>query len=313
MYRNLLRIVCSLLGLCLFQELAGQAPYHRSFGNPTEEALLFLHGGPGYNSANFEITTAQRLSEQGFFVICYDRRGEGRSKALDAAFTFAETFQDILALLDQYDVEKVHLLGHSFGGIVGTLFADQYPEITGSLILIGAPVVFQETLKNVIARSRAIYEEKQDQVNLNYMNMLENMDTSSMAYSSYCFMHAFQNGFYSPKNPSQEAQDLYKLFQTDSTLKTYGSEMTYPPPQGFWENEQYTTLDLREKIQGIQAKQLPIYGLYGEEDGLFSEKQIEKLEELLGRDQFSYLPNCSHTVFIDQQSLFLETLGNWLK
>lgn len=32
-----------------------------TYGNSEDEAIIFLHGGPGYNAANFDITTAERL------------------------------------------------------------------------------------------------------------------------------------------------------------------------------------------------------------------------------------------------------------
>jgi hypothetical protein len=33
-------------------------------------------GGPGYNCAGFEVSTAQELANNGFYVIVYDRRGK---------------------------------------------------------------------------------------------------------------------------------------------------------------------------------------------------------------------------------------------
>ena len=71
-----------------------QTIYSKAFGDPKNDPIIYLHGGPGYNSMGFEITTAQKLSENGFYVIVYDRRGEGRSPDEQAVFTFQETFDD---------------------------------------------------------------------------------------------------------------------------------------------------------------------------------------------------------------------------
>jgi proline iminopeptidase len=100
----------------------------QTFGSDKSTPVLFLHGGPGYNSVSFERTTAQELAENGFFVISYDRRGEGRNTHLKAAYTFKQTYKDIRQIYTTYDLKKKTLIGHSFGGIVGTLFADQYPK-----------------------------------------------------------------------------------------------------------------------------------------------------------------------------------------
>ena len=81
-------ITSLLLSIIFFLNADAQEIYSKTFGNPNHEPILFLHGGPGYNCANFEATTAQKLANNGFFVIVYDRRGEGRSKDTNAQFTF---------------------------------------------------------------------------------------------------------------------------------------------------------------------------------------------------------------------------------
>lgn len=48
--------------------------------------------------------------------------------------------------------------------------------------------------------------------------------------------------------------------------------------------------------------------VYGKDDGLFSQEQISDLQRLIGVQNVIYLDNCSHNIFIDQQTLFLETL-----
>ncbi|MFY7757785.1 MAG: alpha/beta hydrolase, partial [Flavobacterium stagni] len=79
-------------------------------------------------------------------------------------------------------------------------------------------------------------------------------------------------------------------------------------PLGFAKNDQYTTLDLTENIKQLVEKKMPVYGFYGQEDGLYSEAQIKKLEQLLPEKQLYYWSQCSHSVFIDQQSNFIATL-----
>jgi proline iminopeptidase len=181
------------------------------------------------------------------------------------------------------------------------------------VILVGAPVSLQETFKNIISRSKSLYQAKNDHVNLNYISMLENMDTSSIQYSSFCFRHAMQNGFYSPKTPTAEAKNLYALFRTDTLLTKYASQMSFEAPQGFWENEKYTTIDLTKNLQSLKKKQMKIYGLFGKDDGLFSEQQVTGLQEIIGSSNLKYLDNCSHNVFIDQQIQFIDAVMTWAK
>ncbi len=113
--------ILSLLFAIVMIPVQGQEIYSRAFGNPKNSAVIFLHGGPGYNSSSFEITTAETLADSGYYVIVYDRRGEGRSTASQAQFNFKETFADLNLVFNQYQIEKATLIGHSFGGIVSTL------------------------------------------------------------------------------------------------------------------------------------------------------------------------------------------------
>lgn len=91
-----------LIVFCTTTFAEAQELYMKTFGDNKDEALIFLHGGPGYNSAGFEYTTAQKLAEKNFFVIVYDRRGEGRSQDSNANYTFKESFEDLNAIYTKY-------------------------------------------------------------------------------------------------------------------------------------------------------------------------------------------------------------------
>jgi proline iminopeptidase len=288
-----------------------QTIYSKAFGNPNDNPLSYLHGGPRYNSVGFESTTAQKLSENGFYVISYDRRGEGRSPDINAKFTFNETFDDINLIYDKFNLTSATLIGHSFGGVIATLYAEKNPNKTKSIILVSATLSMQEILSTILKTSKSIYTNNNDSVNLNYINMLEKMDKSSFEYSSYCFSHAMQNGFYYPKAPTQEALTIYKKFKTGSLLIKYSSQMTYEAPRGFWENENYTTLDLNENLKQIVRNGTPVFGLYGKDDGLFSKSQVKNIENLVGENNLVYLNDCSHNLFIDQQTKFINSLIKW--
>jgi proline iminopeptidase len=291
----------------------GQNIYLKTFGDNKSKPIIFLHGGPGYNCANFEVTTAQKLADDGFFVIVYDRRGEGRSKDKNAKFTFKETFDDINNIYQKYGLTRSTLVGHSFGGVIATLFAKENPKKIKSIILVGTPVSLQATFKNILQKSKAIYSVKKDSVNLNYISMLENMDSTSIEYSSYCFTHAMMNSFYSPKNPTVEAQNIYSTFRTDTLLRKYGSQMSYQAPQSFWKNEKYTTLDLKTTLDDLKKQKIKVFSFYGKDDGLYSIRQVTDLQKQLGADNLVYLDNCSHNVFIDQQGQFIATMKKWTK
>lgn len=289
-----------------------QEIYSNSFGDVKNPAIIFLHGGPGFNSINFEITTAQVLAEKGYFVIVYDRRGEGRSVDNSAQFTYKQTIDDLHSLFKKHNIKKASLIGHSFGGIVATKFANTYPDVVSSIIFAAAPIRMQSVFKNIINTARPHYEKKKDSMNLKYIAMLEKMDTNSIVYSSYCFSHAMQIGAYSPKKFLPQAAELYSAFRKDSRSKK-AFEMNITAPKGFWKNEQYTLEDLTNEVETLKKSSLPMYGIYGIDDGLFSSSELEYIEELLGKHNFHRCENSSHSVFMDTQLDFLFMIDAWLK
>jgi proline iminopeptidase len=74
-------------------------------------------------------------------VVTYDQRGNGRSASpemLPANFELADYAADVEAIREALDVEQIHVLGHSFGGLVAMAYAVGYPERVSSLILLGS-------------------------------------------------------------------------------------------------------------------------------------------------------------------------------
>jgi len=304
-------ITIIVLTLTIFTN--GQNIYTKAFGSNKDKPIIFLHGGPGYNCVNFEQTTAQKLSESGYYVIVYDRRGEGRSSDTNAQFTFKESFDDLNSIYQKYNLSKATLIGHSFGGIVATLFAEANPKKVEIVILVGAPVSLQATFKTILSKSKSIYETKNDKQNSDYISMIEKLDSTSIEYSSYCFRHAMNNGFYRTKNPTEEAKIIYSKFKTDTLLIKHSSQMTMDAPLGFWKNEKYTTIDLNSNLKTVQKNKIRIYGLYGKDDGLYANQQIVDLQNVIGENNLKYFDNCSHNVYIDQQTQFIEAIKMWIK
>ena len=70
-------------------------------------------------------------------VLRYDLRGFGKSALPDTGQSYSHT-DDLIALLDFLGLEKVHVLGHSFGGRIAIDFALNYPERTITLLLADA-------------------------------------------------------------------------------------------------------------------------------------------------------------------------------
>ncbi|WP_052494205.1 alpha/beta fold hydrolase [Nitrosospira sp. NpAV] len=97
-------------------------------------ALIILHGGPGTSeSALFRHYNS--ILEQYFLVIYWEQRGTGRSFHSDispASMNIAQFVHDLDEVVEwvkrRFDKDKVVLLGHSWGTVLGTIYASRYPE-----------------------------------------------------------------------------------------------------------------------------------------------------------------------------------------
>lgn len=292
--------------------VVGQNLPVQTFGSDQDPCIIFLHGGPGYNAVPFERLTADSLAAAGFYVLSYDRRGEGRNEGLTAEYDFDQTVSDLDSIRKANNLERWILLGHSFGGVIAAEYATAHPGAVSAVVLVSAPVSMQATLRTILTRSKAIYEANNDAVNLNYIGMLEKMDTTSLPYSTYLFAHAMQNGFYRVKAPTEEAKKLYQTFSTDELLREYGSKSGYAAPAGFWASERYTSLSIGEQIGRLRGEGMPVYAVYGADDGLYDLAQIEQVSQLLGEDRVKVVERASHNVFVDQRAAFIEDLQDWL-
>ncbi|MET0904435.1 MAG: 3-oxoadipate enol-lactonase [Tardiphaga sp.] len=69
-----------------------------------------------------------------FRVIRYDRRGHGKS-GMDGSVSMERYGRDVLAILDDLNIDKVHWCGLSMGGMVGQWLGANAPERFNKMIL----------------------------------------------------------------------------------------------------------------------------------------------------------------------------------
>ena len=296
-----------LSGFTLGSPLYAQHLYHAAYGEPTDPAVIFLHGGPGYNSASFELGAAPALAEQGYYVITYDRRGCARTTGFYAAYTFDEAIADLADVMDTYDVDRATLMGHSFGGAVATRFAQVHPRRVERIILVGAPLNYPTTFETIRRACREYYASKQDTTNLQYMDLLDAMDPATLNYAIYCFAHAMSCGLYQPAVADSLAKVIYLGLQADPQSK-YLAISTQGPVQGFYKAHQYTTMDITSDVNALTAS-IPVYGIYGLEDGLFDHASRTAIAKTIGTDHMFVVKGASHSVFIDKQIEFFEAMN----
>ena len=79
-------------------------------------AIIFIHGF-GARKTSWDNVT-QHLKDR-FTCISYDLRGHGESPKGDFPYSLEALVNDLEALRKEINISKVHLVGHSLGGMIG--------------------------------------------------------------------------------------------------------------------------------------------------------------------------------------------------
>ncbi|MFL5921341.1 MAG: proline iminopeptidase-family hydrolase [Gaiellaceae bacterium] len=117
---------------------------------PGRLPLVCLHGGPG--GSHLPLQGLARLAEARR-VVFYDQLGSGESaRPDDAGLWRVETFlEQLQSVLDRLRLERVHLFGSSWGGMLALEYAFVRPAGLASLVLnstpTSAPRWAEETLR----------------------------------------------------------------------------------------------------------------------------------------------------------------------
>ncbi len=75
------------------------------------------------------------LLQEHFRILLYDLRGHGESEAPGDRCSLSELAGDVASLLDHLGIDEVGFVGLSLGGMVGQVFALEYPQRVSALVL----------------------------------------------------------------------------------------------------------------------------------------------------------------------------------
>lgn len=108
-------------------------------GSPAETVVL-LHGGPGISDRYME-PVVPFLDDGRRRIVSFDQRGTGRSRYDSddpADFGFDAQAADLTLVIDALAAGPVHVLGHSWGGILAMDYAGRHGDRLASIIVVGS-------------------------------------------------------------------------------------------------------------------------------------------------------------------------------
>ena len=96
--------------------------------------IVFIHGV----GLTYEIWQPQLDFFKDYSNLSYDILGHGKSSLTRQNISFDDFSEQLVDLIDELKIEKIHLVGFSIGSLIARNFATKYSKRLQSLILLGS-------------------------------------------------------------------------------------------------------------------------------------------------------------------------------
>jgi len=289
-----------------FIDSHGVMIYYEAFGRG--EPLVILHGGPGA-SHDYFLPYLLPLARKNRLIFI-DERGSGRSQKIEnsSAYTVENMVEDVEAIRQELELGKISLLGHSCGGVLAQAYALKYQENLSHLILCStfhSTKKMNEVLKNIMGKMAPelrIRIEKMEKAGLygHGMDYEKNRYTSEYmiaAWGEGYFPYLYQNHpdpNYDPIANGNMAWDVYR--------EMWGSNGEYIIDGNL------ASVEYGDRLYAIKVPTLITAGDNDECDPSLSREMNGKI----AGSKLVILPKSGHMTFVDQPSLFISAVDEFL-
>jgi pimeloyl-ACP methyl ester carboxylesterase len=280
------------------------------YDNPV---MLFLHGGPGSAESLFAHVFQEKW-EDIFTVVHWDQRGSGKTltnnpdKYPTIDLMLKDLFEIIQYLKKKYNKQKIIILGHSWGSVLGSTFIKQYPEEVAYYIGVGQVVnmienervgyekvkelILQANDKKSLKKLEVLGDYPGDKFNSNFMEKCGKLRKLQGKYNLAVKL-GLSIGIAAFRSPIFKFSDLSALIKgTKANEKVLESLFLF---------------DLNSQSEEYKV---PIYYILGGNDWqtpyVIAEEYFNKINAPY--KNFYLIPNAGHMTMLDQPQLFFEAL-----
>ena len=96
--------------------------------------IVFVHGV----GLTYEIWQPQLDFFKNYSTLSYDILGHGKSSLTKQNINFDDFSKQLIELIDELEIDKIHLVGFSIGSLIARNFATKFNDRLQSLILLGS-------------------------------------------------------------------------------------------------------------------------------------------------------------------------------
>ena len=253
--------------------------------------LIIIHGL--YGSSDNWISIGKSLAEN-YTVHLIDQRNHGQSPH-DDIHDYPSMRDDLIEFMDQQDIPKAILIGHSMGGKTAMYLAESNPERIEALIIID------------IAPTPYLVEERAGQA-LSHKEIMEGM--LAVDFSLAGTREDVDRQLSRSIEPARVRGFLLK-----NVSRTDGGELRWKLNlQALYSNLENVLggLDPAKYSGGEEIAGFPVLFIRGQRSGYITDNDILVIRQIFPMARVTTLPDAGHWLHVEQPTLLLKTIRYFL-
>jgi proline iminopeptidase len=278
-----------------FVDVEGGRVWYRIAGSGTATPLLLLHGGPGAPSYYLNALEAVAVDRP---VIFYDQLGAGRSDkpTNESLWTVDRFVRELAQVRETLGLDRVHILGHSWGSMLAMDYLLTDPEGVESVIF-ASPVMsvrrWSEDAERLIAAMPTQYQRSIEENERAGTTGSEEYQTATMEYYRRYLSRS------DPWSP-----DLLEAFE-NLNEEIYGL---------MWGPSEFTatgTLRDYDRETELGSLDLPVLYTAGRYDEATPES-VEHYRSLTPNAQIEIFEDSAHMTMLDEPNAYVAAVREFL-
>ena len=271
-------------------EAAGATIYYEMTGSGAGTPLLLVNGGPGIDHTYLHVSPVWGALAKSRHIVFYDQRGTGHSVGAHEgqALTLKDQIEDLEALRAHLGIERVDLLGHSWGGYLAMAYAAVHPDRIAHLIIVDS---LAPRIKDSIFLFDEVFPEGTERkASVAFAD--EMGDTAATNASNHEYMSML---FYSP-----EKRDLFIAAVPPTTFNKAVNKAVWNDLDRF---------DLNPEIRKFKFPTLVITGRY---DMNAAPLVAYRIHQAIPGSRYLVFERSGHMPFIEEPEKFAQAVGEFI-
>ncbi|HLZ56104.1 MAG TPA: proline iminopeptidase-family hydrolase [Ktedonosporobacter sp.] len=285
-----------------FIPFRGYRTWYRIVGNgeePGKFPLLVLHGGPGASHDYLEPLEA--MASTGRRVIFYDQLGGGNSDhPHNPSLWTVELFvEELVAVRKALALDRLHLLGQSWGGMLAMEYALTQPDGLLSLTVADSPA----SLLQWVSEANRLRAQLPPEVQQALLHHEQQGTTDSQEYQEAMLVFYRRHVCRLDPWPKCVTRTFEKLTLYPEVYETMNG------PSEFHVIGTLKAWDITDRLPEISVPTLLLSGRYDEATPTI----VETIHRSIPGSEWTIFENSSHMPHVEETDLYMQVLNSFLQ